>query len=153
MSKNKNNKPVWNARISKDTSYIFQKVGSSLRVDKRLFKEDLKGSIAHVKMLCKQKIISLSIKNKIVWGLNKIFNEINKKKFFFNEKDEDIHMSIEKRLFEIIGEDAGYIHTARSRNDQVLTDFKLWLRESTKKIIKELNLTMQIIIKNILHFI
>ena len=148
MSKNKNNKPVWNARISKDTSYIFQKVGSSLRVDKRLFKEDLKGSIVHVEMLYKQKIISLSIKNKIVWGLNKIFNEINRKKFFFNEKDEDIHMSIEKRLFEIIGEDAGYIHTARSRNDQVLTDFKLWLRESTKKIIKELNLTMQIIIKN-----
>ena len=57
-------------------------------------------------------------------------------------------MSIEKRLFEIIGEDAGYIHTARSRNDQVLTDFKLWLRDSTKEIIKELNLTMQIIIKN-----
>ncbi len=148
MSKNKNNKPVWNARINKDTSYIFQKVGNSLRIDKRLFKEDLKGSIAHVEMLCKQKIISLSIKNKIVWGLNKIFNEINRKKFFFNEKDEDIHMSIEKRLFEIIGEDAGYIHTARSRNDQVLTDFKLWLRESTKKIIRELNLTMQIIIKN-----
>ncbi|SVC92991.1 uncharacterized protein METZ01_LOCUS345845, partial [marine metagenome] len=114
----------------------------------RLFKEDLKGSIVHVEMLYKQKIISLKIKNKIVWGLNKIFNEINRKKFFFNEKDEDIHMSIEKRLFEIIGEDAGYIHTARSRNDQVLTDFKLWLRESTKKIIKELNLTMQIIIKN-----
>jgi len=57
-------------------------------------------------------------------------------------------MSIEKRLFEIIGEDAGYMHTARSRNDQVLTDFKLWLRDSTKEIIKELNLTMQIIIKN-----
>ena len=148
MSKNKNNKPVWNARISKDTSYIFQKVGSSLRIDKRLFKEDLKGSIVHVEMLYKQKIISLSIKNKIVWGLNKIFNEINRKKFFFNEKDEDIHMSIEKRLFEIIGEDAGHIHTARSRNDQVLTDFKLWLRESTKEIIKEINLTMQIIIKN-----
>ena len=64
MSKNKNNKPVWNARINKDTSYIFQKVGNSLRIDKRLFKEDLKGSIAHVEMLCKQKIISLSIKNK-----------------------------------------------------------------------------------------
>ena len=148
MSKNKNNKPVWSSRITKDTSYIFQKVGSSLRIDRRLFKEDLSGSIAHVEMLYKQKIISLSIKNKIVWGLNKILNEINKKKFFFNEKNEDIHMSIEKRLFEIIGEDAGYIHTARSRNDQVLTDFKLWLRNSTKEIIKELNLTMQIIIKN-----
>ncbi len=148
MSKNKNNKPVWSSRINKDTSYIFQKVGSSLRIDKRLFKEDLRGSIAHVEMLYKQKIISLSIKNKIVWGLNKIFNEIKRKKFFFNEKNEDIHMSIEKRLFEIIGEDAGYMHTARSRNDQVLTDFKLWLRDSTKEIIKELNLTMKIIIKN-----
>jgi len=148
MSKNKSNKPVWNTRINKDTSYIFQKVGGSLKIDKRLFKEDLKGSIAHVEMLFKQKIISLSIKNKIVWGLNKIFNEINKKKFFFDEKNEDIHMSIEKRLFEIIGEDAGYIHTGRSRNDQVLTDFKLWLRGSTKEIINELNLTMQVIIKN-----
>ena len=106
---------------------------SSLRIDRRLFKEDLKGSIAHVEMLYKQKIISLSIKNKIVWGLNKIFNEISRKKFFFNEKNEDFHMSIEKRLFEIIGEDAGYIHTARSRNDQVLTDFKLWLNNRWKE--------------------
>jgi len=148
MRKNKNNKPVWNSRINKDTSHIFQKVGSSLKIDKRLFKEDIKGSIAHVEMLFKQKIISLPIKNKIVWGLNKIFNEINKKKFIFDQKNEDIHMSIEKRLFEIIGDDAGHIHTARSRNDQVLTDFKLWLRDSTLEIIKELNLTMQLIIKN-----
>ena len=148
MRKNKDNKPIWNSRINKDTSYIFQKVGSSIKVDQRLFKEDLKGSIAHVEMLFKQKIISISIKSKIIWGLNKIFNEINRKKFFFDERDEDIHMSIEKRLFEIIGEDAGYIHTARSRNDQVLTDFKLWLRASTNEIIKELNLTNQIIIKN-----
>ena len=59
--------------------------------------------------------------------MNKILNEINKK-FVFNEKHEDIHMSIEKRLFEIIGDDAGFMHTARSRNDQVLTDMKLWLR-------------------------
>ena len=148
MRKNKNNKPVWNSRINKDTSHIFQKVGSSLKIDKRLFKEDIKGSIAHVEMLFKQKIISFPIKNKIVWGLNKIFNEINKKKFIFDQKNEDIHMSIEKRLFEIIGDDAGHVHTARSRNDQVLTDFKLWLRDSTLEIIKELNLTMQLIIKN-----
>ena len=132
MAQNKNNKAIWNTRIKKNTSSIFKKVGSSIDVDKRLFKEDIQGSIAHVEMLYKQKIISLSIKNKIVWGLNKIFNEISRKKFFFNEKNEDIHMSIENRLFEIIGEDAGYIHTARSRNDQVLTDFKLWLRDSTK---------------------
>ena len=148
MSKNKNNKPVWNTRITKNTSHIFKKIGSSLKIDKRLFKEDIKGSIAHVEMLFKKKIISLLVKNKIVWGLNKIFNEINKKKFFFDEKNEDIHMSIEKRLFEMIGEDAGYIHTARSRNDQVLTDLKLWLRTSTNEIINELTLTIKIIIKN-----
>ena len=76
MSKNKNNKPVWSSRISKDTSYIFQKVGSSLRIDRRLFKEDLRGSIAHVEMLCKQKILSLSIKNKILDRFLPLINSI-----------------------------------------------------------------------------
>ena len=147
MNNKKNNKPIWSTRISKDTSFVFQKFGSSLKIDKRLFKEDIKVSIVHVEMLEKQKIISLQIKNKIVWGLNKILNEINKKKFVFNEKHEDIHMSIEKRLFEIIGDDAGFMHTARSRNDQVLTDMKLWLRDSTYDIIRELNLTTQLILK------
>ena len=148
MSQNKNNKTVWNTRITKDTSSIFQKVGSSLSVDKRLFKEDIAGSIAHVEMLFKQKIITFKIKNKTIWGLNKIRNEIIKKKFIFNPKHEDIHMSIEKRLFEIIGDDAGFIHTARSRNDQVITDFKIWLRNSTNEIINLLNSSIKIIVKN-----
>ena len=148
MSQNKNNRTVWSTRITKDTSSIFQKVGSSLSVDKRLFKEDIAGSIAHVEMLFKQKIITFKIKNKIIWGLNKIRNEIIKKKFIFNPKHEDIHMSIEKRLFEIIGDDAGFIHTARSRNDQVITDFKIWLRNSTNEIINLLNSSIKIIVKN-----
>ena len=148
MSQNKNNKTVWSTRITKDTSSIFQKVGSSLNVDKRLFKEDIAGSIAHVEMLFKQKIITFKIKNKIIWGLNKIRNEIIKKKFIFNPKHEDIHMSIEKRLFEIIGDDAGFVHTARSRNDQVITDFKIWLRNSTNEIINLLNSSIKIIVKN-----
>ena len=148
MSQNKNNKTVWSTRITKDTSSIFQKVGSSLSVDKRLFKEDIAGSIAHVEMLFKQKIITFKIKNKTIWGLNKIRNEIIKKKFIFNPKHEDIHMSIEKRLFEIIGDDAGFVHTARSRNDQVITDFKIWLRNSTNEIIKLLNSSIKIIVKN-----
>ena len=148
MSQNKNNKAVWSTRITKDTSSIFQKVGSSLSVDKRLFKEDIAGSIVHVEMLFKQKIITFKIKNKIIWGLNKIRNEIIKKKFIFNPKHEDIHMSIEKRLFEIIGDDAGFIHTARSRNDQVITDFKIWLRNSTNEIINLLNSSIKIIVKN-----
>ena len=148
MRQNKNNKAVWGSRIKKNTSSIFQKVGNSLNIDKRLFKEDIQVSIVHVEMLFKQKIISFKTKNKIVWGLNKIRNEIIKKKFIFNPKYEDIHMNIEKRLFEMIGDDAGFVHTARSRNDQVITDFKIWLRNSTNEIIKLLNSTNKIIIKN-----
>ncbi|MDC3121063.1 argininosuccinate lyase, partial [Candidatus Pelagibacter sp.] len=134
MAKNKNNQAIWNTRIKKNSSSLFQKVGNSLDVDKRLYKEDIKGSIVHVEMLFKQKIISFKIKNKIIYGLNKIEREISSKKFEFNKKYEDIHMNIEKRLFQIIGEEAGYVHTARSRNDQVITDFKLWLKSATKEI-------------------
>ncbi len=148
MVQNKNNKAIWNTRIKKDTSSIFKKIGSSIDIDKRLFKEDINGSIAHVEMLFKQKIISFKIKNKLVWGLNKIRNEIIKKKFNFKYDLEDIHMNIEDRLFEIIGDDAGYVHTARSRNDQVITDFKLWLISSTNEIIREVNDLINVIVKN-----
>ena len=98
-------------------------------------------------MLFKQKIISFQIKNKIIYGLNKIEKEILNKKFEFNTKYEDIHINIEKRLFQIIGEEAGYIHTARSRNDQVITDFKIWIKSSTKNI----NLALDKIIKSSLN--
>tara|TARA_Y100001970_G_scaffold293737_1_gene442745 strand:+ start:3514 stop:4908 length:1395 start_codon:yes stop_codon:yes gene_type:complete len=148
MVQNKNNKAIWNTRIKKDTSSIFKKVGASIDTDKRLFREDIQGSIVHVEMLFKQKIITFKIKNKIIWGLNRIKNEIIKKKFNFENNLEDIHMNIENRLFEIIGEDAGYIHTGRSRNDQVITDFKIWLRKSTNEIINLLDDLIKIIIKN-----
>src|SRR6056300_1604327 len=95
MAKNKNNQAIWNTRIKKKASTLFEKVGSSIDIDKRLYKEDI---------------------------------------FEFNKKYEDIHMNIEKKLFQIIGDEAGYIHTARSRNDQVITDFKMWIRSATKKI-------------------
>ncbi len=134
MTKNKNNQAIWSSRIKGTSSSLFQKVGNSIDIDKRLFKEDIAGSIAHVEMLFKQKIISFKIKNKIIYGLNKIEKEILKKKFLFDKKYEDIHINIEKRLFEIIGEEAGYIHTARSRNDQVITDFKIWIKCANKEI-------------------
>ncbi len=146
MTKNKNNQAIWNLRIKDGNSKLFQRVGSSIDIDKRLFNEDIKGSRAHVEMLFKQKIISFKIKNKIIYGLNKIEKEIINNKFEFNKKYEDIHMNIEKRLFQIIGNEAGYIHTARSRNDQVITDFKIWMRSATI----EINLKIDIIIKNIL---
>ena len=147
MAKNKNNQTIWNIRVKANNSSLFQSIGSSIDIDKRLYKEDISGSIAHVEMLFKQKIISFKIKNKIIYGLTKIKKEISNKKFEFNKKYEDIHMNIEKRLFQIIGEEAGYIHTARSRNDQVITDFKIWIKSSTK----EINITLDKIIKNIIE--
>jgi len=133
------NKTVWGSRFNSTTSKVFEKIGASIDVDKRLFKEDILGSIVHTQMLIKQKIIDKKKGNKIIYGLKKIENEIKKNKFIFNKKYEDIHLNIEKRLFSIIGEDAGYLHIARSRNDQVITDFKLWIKKSSKDVIKNLN--------------
>jgi len=138
---------IWGSRIKTDASTLFQKIGNSIDIDKKLFKEDILGSIAHVEMLFKQKIISFKIKNKIIYGLNKIEKEILKNKFEYNRKYEDIHMNIEKRLFQIIGEEAGYVHTARSRNDQVITDFKMWTTSATKEINKNLDNIIKTIIK------
>jgi len=135
----KKNKAVWGARFKKPTSKIFEDIGSSIDVDKRLFEEDIFASIIHTQMLARQKIVSKKKCNKIITGLKKIRNEIRKNKFKFNKKYEDIHMNIEKRLFQIIGEDAGYMHIARSRNDQVITDFKLWIKKASKEIIFNLN--------------
>ena len=89
MVKNKNNKAIWSSRIKKDASALFQKVGNSIDVDKNLFKQDILGSIVHVEMLFRQKIISFKIKNKIIYGLNKIEKEILKNKFEYKKKYED----------------------------------------------------------------
>jgi len=140
--KNKN-KAVWGARFSNATSKIFEQIGASIDVDKRLFEEDIWGSIIHVQMLGKQKIIDKKKTKKIINGLKKIENEIKKNKFNFSKKYEDIHLNIEKRLFAIIGSDAGYLHIARSRNDQVITDFKIWTKRSSKKIIEQLKILIK----------
>ena len=147
MTKNKNNQTIWRTRVKKKGSVLFQKIGSSIEIDKNLYKQDILGSIVHVEMLFRQKIISFKIKNKIIFGLKKIESEIKKKKFVYKSEYEDIHMNIEKRLFEIIGDDAGFIHTARSRNDQVLVDFKLWMINSNKKLIDLLDQTIKNILK------
>ena len=101
MVRNKNNQAIWNKRIKKSTSELFQEIGSSINVDKRLFKEDIRASLVHVEMLHKQKIISSKIKNKIIKGLKKIEKQILQKRFIFKKKYEDIHMNIEKKLFSI----------------------------------------------------
>ena len=144
--KNKN-KTVWSTRFKKSTSKIFEQIGASIDIDKRLFEEDILGSIVHTQMLIKQKIINNKKGKKIINGLKKIRTEIKKNKFIFNKKYEDIHLNIEKRLFAIIGSDAGYLHIARSRNDQVITDFKLWIKKYSKQIIKDLSNLINIFLR------
>ena len=86
MTKNKNNQTIWRTRIKKKGSALFQKIGSSIDIDKNLYKQDILGSIAHVEMLFRQNIISFKIKNKIIFGLKKIEGEIKKKKFIYRRE-------------------------------------------------------------------
>ena len=124
------NKTVWSSRFKSSTSKSFQRIGASINVDKRLYAQDIFASKIHTQMLIKKKIIPAKEGKKIIKGLDKIEGQIRKGKFIFEEKFEDIHLNIEKKLYEIIGHSAGYMHTARSRNDQVVTDFKLWVKDS-----------------------
>ena len=140
------NKTVWSNRFAKANSKNFQRIGSSIHIDKRLYNEDIQASIVHVQMLMKQNIIPKKNGRKIVLGLKKIRKEIDRNRFKFKEKFEDIHLNIEKRLFQIIGDSAGYLHTARSRNDQVVTDFKIWVKDASLDIISTLNTLMKSII-------
>ena len=96
------NTTVWSTRFKNSTSKIFEQIGASIDTDKRLFEEDILGSIVHTQMLVKQKIISKTRGKKIINGLKKIKIEIKKNKFSFNKKYEDIHLNIEKRLFQLL---------------------------------------------------
>ncbi len=140
------NKTVWSNRFKSSTSKSFQRIGASINVDKRLYEQDIFASKIHTQMLIKKKIIPAKEGKKILKGLEKIRGQIKKGKFIFKEKFEDIHLNIEKKLYEIIGNSAGYMHTARSRNDQVVTDFKLWVKDSSLILIKELNSLMKNIV-------
>ncbi|MEI8055449.1 MAG: argininosuccinate lyase [bacterium] len=121
---------MWGGRFAKNTAATLQKINQSIAFDVRLAKHDILGSKAHCKMLEKTKIITKTEGKKIIGGLNKIEKEIATGKFKFKTELEDIHMNIESALAKIIGDSAGKLHTARSRNDQVVTDFKLWIRDA-----------------------
>jgi len=135
------NKKLWAGRFKSGTDTTVEQFTTSLHFDKRLYRYDIIGSIAHVQMLANCKIISGRESNQIVRGLQEILKEFETGKFKFNPTDEDIHMSIEKQLKEKIGVPAGKMHTARSRNDQVILDLRLYLRDVVKdldRLIKEL---------------
>ncbi len=146
MKKTKVNK-IWGGRMKAKPSPLLTQINASIDVDKILYAEDIAGSIAHCKMLSKQKIISSVISNKIIKGLKKIEKEIKNNKFHFDQAQEDIHLNIEKRLFEIIGHEAGFLHIARSRNDQVTTDFKLWTIKKSKELKNEIKNLIKSLVK------
>ena len=146
IDKQKKNK-MWCGRFSSSTSELMNEFNSSIQFDQILYLEDIEGSIAHSEMLSKQNIISKNDFLSIRTGLEQIKKEISNNKFIFSTKLEDIHMNIENRLVEIIGETGKKLHTARSRNDQVATDIKLWLRKKIDKIELSLKNLQEILIE------
>ena len=142
-----NSNKMWGGRFSQSSSDVMLEINSSIDFDKNLYKYDILGSIAHAKMLAKQEIITLEESQKIIFGLEQIKNEIESNNFEFKQELEDIHMNIESRLSEIIGDVAGKLHTARSRNDQVATDFKLYVKDVSKEIHTLLTNLQSILIK------
>ena len=120
---------MWGGRFSAGPDAIMEAINASIGFDKRLAAQDIAGSQAHAAMLAAQDIITDSDARAILEGLEQVLGEINDGSFAFSTRLEDIHMNIEARLKQVIGEPAGRLHTARSRNDQVATDFKLWVRD------------------------
>ena len=121
---------LWGGRFAAGPSAIMAEINVSIGFDKRLAAQDLAGSRAHAAMLTAQGIIGAADEAAIQQGLNQVEAEIADGSFPFRDEYEDIHMNVEVRLRELIGEPAGRLHTGRSRNDQVATDFRLWVREA-----------------------
>ena len=121
---------MWGGRFTSGPGAIMEEINASIDFDRHLFRQDITASKAHADMLAKQGIITADDAKKIAHGLDTILSEIEAGKFSFKRALEDIHMNVEGRLSELIGEAGGRLHTARSRNDQVATDFRLWIRDA-----------------------
>ena len=140
-------KKPWAGRFREKTAKSVETFTSSIPFDKRLWKYDIQGSLAHVKMLKKQKIINSKDADSILLGLEKIRRKMQKGKFQFRDDLEDIHMNIEYALIKEIGRTGGKLHTARSRNDQVAVDLRLFLRSEIKEIQKLIKLLQTVLVK------
>jgi argininosuccinate lyase len=125
---------MWGGRFADGPAAIMRRINASIDVDQRLYAEDIAGSKAHCAMLVAQSILSAEDGVAITEGLERIRAEIDAGTFVFREELEDIHFNIEARLGELIGPAAGRLHTARSRNDQVATDFRLWVRGAIDRV-------------------
>ena len=141
----KSSNQMWGGRFASGPSAIMEEINASIGFDKKLYAQDIRGSKAHATMLAHQGIISAEDKDKILHGLDTILSEIESGQFVFSRKLEDIHMNVEARLADLIGSAAGRLHTARSRNDQVALDFRLYVRDTVDHLdaqLKELQLAL-----------
>jgi argininosuccinate lyase len=130
---------MWGGRFTSGPDALMEEINASIDFDRHLYRQDIAASKAHAEMLAKQGVIATDDAKKIVHGLDTILSEIEAGKFAFSRALEDIHLNIESRLSELIGEAAGRLHTARSRNDQVATDFRLWMRDTIDALDKALS--------------
>ena len=137
---------LWGGRFEKDMDEIVKEFNASIFFDQRMYNEDIDGSIAHVTMLGKQGIVTEEEAQQIIGGLEEIRSEIAAGKIQFTADDEDIHMGIESRLIEKIGEVGKKLHTARSRNDQCQVDGRLYLKRQIREILGELARLEQVIL-------
>ena len=129
-AKSRSANPLWGGRFAAGPDALMEAINASIRFDRRLFAQDIAGSKAHAAMLAARGIIGKQNNAAIQRGLDTILHEIESGKFRFKTALEDIHMNVEARLAELVGAPAGRLHTARSRNDQVATDLRLWVRDS-----------------------
>ncbi|HVX91894.1 MAG TPA: argininosuccinate lyase [Xanthobacteraceae bacterium] len=129
---------MWGGRFTSEPDAVMAEINASIDVDRALFRQDVAASKAHADMLARQGIISADDAEKITHGLDTILSEIEAGKFAFKRALEDVHMNVEARLAELIGPAAGRLHTARSRNDQVATDFRLWVRDTIDALDRQL---------------
>ncbi|MGI9414439.1 MAG: argininosuccinate lyase, partial [Hyphomicrobiales bacterium] len=129
---------MWGGRFAAGPSEIMEEINASISFDKRLFAQDIAGSRAHCEMLAATGIVEREDADRILHGLDTILSEIEAGKFTFSRALEDIHMNVEARLAELIGPVAGRLHTGRSRNDQVATDFKLYVRDTIDTISEQI---------------
>jgi len=144
-SDNKTNK-MWGGRFSSGPSDLMEKINASIDFDKTLYAQDIHASKIHATMLGRQEIISVADAEVICTGLDQVLAEIEAGEFEFSAALEDIHMNVEARLSEIIGAPAGRLHTARSRNDQVITDVRLWLRDQIDRIEERLKVLLDALV-------
>lgn len=137
---------MWGGRFSSRPADIMQAINVSIGVDRRLWAQDLAGSRAHCRMLIQQGIVSSADGEAILNGLDQVQAEIEAGTFPFRDQFEDIHMNVEARLSELIGEPSGRLHTARSRNDQVATDFRLWVRDACDRTVAQLQALQSVLL-------